>query len=199
VGAHSGITETVDQQLLFAVAENWILKAQLQGLKGANWPKATVCLSRINLSNLGWLELTFGIERVGEIVDGDLLRLRFPTGGRQNAEEVFGGGGDLATARAIDEYSRVEGALGYRTAQVRFPGPSTSDIEAGHSEVGARDSVEFGNSFDDSGRRFQQCRDSSAFAFDANRQHGAADPLPDRCHDFTGAADEVEHLWRDAR
>jgi hypothetical protein len=98
VGVHSGITGIVDQQLLFAVVENRILKTQLQGLKGGKWPKATVCLSRINLSNLGWLDLTFGIERIGEIVDGDLLRLRFPTGGRQNAEDVSGGGGDLATA-----------------------------------------------------------------------------------------------------
>jgi hypothetical protein len=38
------------------------------------------------------------IERVGEIVDGDLLRVRPPIGGRQNAEDVAGGGGDLATA-----------------------------------------------------------------------------------------------------
>ena len=35
--------------------------------------------SRIDLLKLGWRELTFGIERVGEIIDGDLLRFRLPT------------------------------------------------------------------------------------------------------------------------
>ena len=79
--------------------------------------------SQINLLKPGWLELTFGVERVGEIVDGDRLRLRFPTGGRQHAEDVAGGGSDLppfvpglpgrvvGSAFGTTAYADVEAAL----------------------------------------------------------------------------------------